>query len=108
MSDIKTVQDKLILLKEKYINSLADKITDLFHEWDICKDSKTLTNSSFVSQLHKLAGSAGMYEFFELGEKARSLELTAIEFKPPLPDEVIQEIDTSLKQLKEMVADICQ
>jgi len=78
MSDLASVQDKITKLKEVYVMSLPGKVTDICYEWDLCKTNRDISGSNFVSHLHKLAGSAGMYEFFELGEISRTLELISI------------------------------
>jgi HPt (histidine-containing phosphotransfer) domain-containing protein len=106
MTDTTSVQDKIVKLKEKYINSLSDKVNNINHEWSLCKASKMMKNSEFISLLHKLAGSAGMYELFELGEKARTIELSVIDTEDAITNETIIEIDTQLKQLRAMVADL--
>jgi len=56
--------------------------------------------------LHKLAGSAGMYDLYELGEQARALELSIISPESALTDETIQSFDNGLDILKDMVADL--
>jgi len=106
MSDPKLVEDKLSLLQDKYINSLPDKITDIKQAWSHCKSSKTITEKSLESMLHKLAGSAGMYDLYELGEQARALELSIITPEPALTDETIQTFDDGLDVLKDMVAEL--
>ena len=108
MSDIETVQDKLNLLKDKYISSLPQKVTDICHEWDSCKASNEITERTLESHLHKLAGSAGMYDLYDLGEKARALELTIMQPENPLTEEAIMSFETDLKQLKNMVTDLRQ
>lgn len=108
MSDLASVEDKLTKLKERYVKSLPGKITDICYEWDLCKTSRDISSSDFVSHLHKLAGSAGMYEFFELGEIARTLELISINVEDRLSDEIITEINTHLSQLKSMVTNLTQ
>ena len=108
MSDLKSVEDKLALLKTKYIKSLPDKVTDIYMEWNTCKERKLVNDSTLTSHLHKLAGSAGMYDFFELGENARALELSILKLDNDIPDQIIDEIDSGLTKLKELVADLCQ
>lgn len=103
MNDLASVQDKLKKLKERYVKSLPEKIADICYEWDLCKTNRDISSSDFASHLHKLAGSAGMYEFSELGEIARTLELITINAEDRLPDEIITEINTHLSQLKLMI-----
>lgn len=108
MNDLASVQDKLTKLKELYIKSLPGKITEICYEWDLCKTSGDISSSNFASHLHKLAGSAGMYEFFELGEIARALELISINVESHLSDDIITEINIHLTQLKLMVNTLTQ
>lgn len=107
MTDTVSAQNKLTKLKEKYINSLPGKVSDIYHEWGLCKTNKVITNSILTSHLHKLAGSAGMYDLFELGEKARDIELAAMGIEDSLSDELITEIDIKLNQLNTMVTNLC-
>ncbi len=56
-------------LQEKYLSSLPGKVENLqdrFQQKDI---------TGLCSALHKLTGSAGMYGFNELSERARELNL---------------------------------
>lgn len=108
MSDLASVQDKLTKLKELYVKSLTGKITDIYNEWDLCKTDRNISGSDFASHLHKLAGSAGMYDFFELGEVARAIELTSINAEDSLSDEIITEINTNLAQLKSIISNLTQ
>ncbi|MDH5424534.1 MAG: Hpt domain-containing protein [Gammaproteobacteria bacterium] len=108
MADIKEIEDKLTVLKHKYINALPDKMTDILTEWADCTDKKAITSPALASFLHKLAGSAGLYDLFILGERARSVELLILEVDGTLSNEMIFEIDTRLTQLKEMVTELCQ
>jgi len=108
MSDPKSVEDKLSLLQDKYINSLPAKITDIKQEWNNCKSSKTITEKNLESMLHKLAGSAGMYDLYELGEQARALELSIISPESALTNETIQTFDDGLDVLKGMVAELSE
>lgn len=103
MTSTASVQDKLTKLKNKYMHSLPGKISDIFSQWELCKTDKTLKDSALASQLHKLAGSAGMYELFELGEKARAIELTVSAQEGLLSAEIITEIEHTLEQLRTMV-----
>lgn len=108
MSDIQSVVDKLTLLKQKYIKSLPDKVTDIYMEWNSCKELKTVKDQELASHLHKLAGSAGMYDLFELGEKARVIELNIINIEGSIADDIIDDIDNDLRILQKMVTDLCQ
>jgi len=108
MSDPKSVEDKLNILQDKYINSLPAKITDIKHEWNNCKTSKTIAEKNLESMLHKLAGSAGMYDLYELGEQARTLELAIISPESALTDETIQTFDDGFDVLKDMVAELSE
>lgn len=108
MADIKEIEDKLAILKIKYISSLPDKMMDINKEWASCTRRKTIIDPTLTSFLHKLAGSAGLYDLFELGERARSIELLILEIEGPLTNEMIFEIDSRLTQLKAMVTELCQ
>ena len=108
MSDTQSVINKLAILKEKYIKSLPDKLTDIYMEWSSYKEANNLKDQKLASHLHKLAGSAGMYELFELGETARAIELNIINFEGELSDDFIKTIEDDLLKLKTMVADLHQ
>lgn len=103
MNDITNIEDKLAKLKVKYILSLPDKTSDIYQQWHLCKSKKSITESDLVSHLHKLAGSAGMHDLFDLGEKARYLELTVININDTFSNETVSEIDILLEQLKTMI-----
>lgn len=108
MNDITSIEDKLAKLKVKYILSLPDKISDIYQQWHLCKSKKSITGSELVSHLHKLAGSAGMYDLFDLGEKARHLELSVIDINDTLSNDTISEIDSLLEQLKTMISQLSE
>lgn len=103
-----TVEDKLQALKQKYYQSLPDKLDDIQSSWQQCKEQKAFTDKVLESSLHKLAGSAGMYDEEELGQIARDAELLIANCDDVIDDEVSVKISDSLKQLSRKIEQLSQ
>ncbi len=72
-------REKLAALKIAYASGLNEKLTDIKATADqiITNDSHSDSKALLIdlrAQAHKLAGSAGIYGFFDLGNAARNLE----------------------------------
>lgn len=106
MSDTASIESRLAALKEKYIISLPEKVHTISQIWHSSRQSTSLSDNSLESCLHKLAGSAGMYEEDQLGELARSIEINISTHSENLTDEVKSQIDSALSQLNEMVSEL--
>jgi len=106
MTEKTAIEDKLFALKQKYLLSLPEKLSDIDEHWSACCETQTLADKALESSLHKLAGSAGMYDENELGEIARSLEISVSNYSETLTPENIKEIDTGLTKLREKVSEL--
>ncbi|MDH5516246.1 MAG: Hpt domain-containing protein [Gammaproteobacteria bacterium] len=103
MSDIPSIEDKLLALKASYISSLPEKFDAISQLWQGCKEHGSFADNSLESCLHKLAGSAGMYDEAELGEICRSLELMLTDFSPPFNAAFSSEVDNKLLSLENAI-----
>jgi len=106
MTDTPSVEDKLSALKKQYINSLPDKFSEILQLWQSNKNITQIPDKMLETALHKLAGSAGMYDEHKLGEIARTVEIIVSEIDNDLEDDVITQIDSDLEQLKITIANL--
>jgi len=103
MSDQATIENKLLALKQKYLQSLPEKLETITSLWHACAEQMRIDDNALESALHKLAGSAGMYEEDELGQIARNIELIIAESSDTLNAQKQQQITEGLKQLEEKI-----
>ncbi|MCK4707884.1 MAG: Hpt domain-containing protein [Gammaproteobacteria bacterium] len=106
MTDTLSVENKLLALKKQYIDSLTDKFSEISKLWFVAEQTRKIPDNSLESALHKLAGSAGMYDETELGNIARSVEIRISEIDSNIEDNTVSQIDSELEQLKIMITDL--
>ena len=106
MNDQAAIEDKLKVLKQKYLLSLPDKLAVINALWQDCTEQMSLSDKSLESALHKLAGSAGMYEEQELGQLARDVELIVADCEPDLNDDDLLTIANSLSKLEQKITQL--
>lgn len=102
MADQATIENKLLALKQKYLQSLPDKLETITSLWQACAEQMSIDDKALESALHKLAGSAGMYEEDQLGQIAREIELI-VAASDKLNAQSQQKITQGLKQLEEKI-----
>ena len=70
-----SLEQKLLVLKNNYIQNLPARIDEMKRRWH---DIETTQNADDLKELiimmHKLAGSAGMYDAHEISDQAREIE----------------------------------
>ena len=103
MSDQATIENKLLALKQKYLQSLPEKLETITSLWLSCTEQMSIDDKALESALHKLAGSAGMYEENELGQIARKIELLVAECGNTLNAQYQQQITEGMKQLEKKI-----
>ncbi len=103
MSDQATIENKLLALKQKYLQSLPEKLETITSLWQACAEQMSIDDNALESALHKLAGSAGMYEEDELGQIAREIELVVAASGDKLNAQSQQKITAGLKQLEDKI-----
>jgi len=107
MTDQTSIENKLLALKLKYIQSLPEKLDAITTLWQTygekMSEQITINDKSLESALHKLAGSAGMYEEDELGQIARDIELTIAGSGETINASNQQKIIAGLKRLEEKI-----
>lgn len=103
MSDPATIENKLLALKLKYLQSLPEKFETITSLWQDCVEQMRIKDNSLESALHKLAGSAGMYDEEELGQIARKIELLVVESGNNINAQYQQQITEGMKQLEEKI-----
>ncbi|MDH5392949.1 MAG: Hpt domain-containing protein [Gammaproteobacteria bacterium] len=106
MPDTPSVEDKIIALKHSYIRSLPDKFLEINRHWQHSKTQHSFSDKCFEASLHKLAGSAGMYDEAALGELCRSLELMAAGVAQAIDTNTIRQLESGLLQLDKMISDL--
>ena len=106
MTETLSPEDKIHALKKQYIQSLAGKFSDIFQFWSLNKKNKEILDNSLESALHKLAGSAGMYDETALGEIARTLEISIATIDTSLSDKHISQIDSEMEKLKTKITEL--
>lgn len=103
MTDIVSTEDKIIALKKQYIISLGDKFTEISLLWQSIIETGKISDTALETALHKIAGSAGMYDEPELGTTARFLEIKISDAEKQINDDFISEINSCLTQLKTII-----
>jgi len=103
MSNQATIENKLLALKQKYLQSLPEKLNIITSLWQACAEQMSIDDKALESALHKLAGSAGMYEEDELGQIAREIELIVAASGDTLNAQSQQQITEGLRQLEEKI-----
>ena len=103
MTDTPSIEDKLLALKIAYINSLPEKFYEINQLWQFYKQQTDITDKNLESCLHKLAGSAGMYNETELGELCRALELSISDINPSFDSAFISLFDDEMLKLETMI-----
>ena len=102
---------KLFHLKKKYHREIPVKIDTIKQSLEQFKSSPENPESlkALLMSVHKLAGSSATYGFHEIHSTARALEIYLSTLKPgqdvsvPLPDEVLQMMDTMFNSLENSV-----
>ncbi len=92
---MKAESDQVRALRSRYKESLPEKAA-LVREWHLQETSGGISEAGvdeLSSWLHKLAGSAGMYEYQEISDFSRSLMQS-------MPDLSSQELASRLKKLE--------
>ena len=95
-------QDKFQPLRDAYGAALPGRFVEIFNAWASVEQSggKATDWSRFQRLIHTIAGSAGMFGFHALGDKARELEdfLNALQGYPK--DERRAKIECGLAALR--------
>jgi len=98
---------KFVSLQEKFMAALPGRIAAIKNEWDLVKQQRAdpATLSDLHRNTHSLAGSAGTFNFYRMGEQAKELELLLKHYgqdgnNPDLTDT----IEATLGQLIETAA----
>lgn len=81
---------KLQLLKEKYRASLPDKLAHLESLWLKCQqhDFSSIKVDELAQALHKLSGSAALYDYPQIGSQAKQLENMLRQVAPPVAGDI--------------------
>lgn len=106
MTEQLTVEDKLLALKKKYYRSLPDKLVTIQTIWQQYENQRIFADNALETALHKLAGSAGMYDEAELGRIARDAELLVADCSRSgnsLDENNVIKISESLNKLKDKI-----
>lgn len=106
MTESASVEDRLFALKLQYLKSLPEKITEINQQWATCVENQTVSDNMLEASLHKLAGSAGMYDEITLGEIARSIEITLSNHSETLTPQNIFLIESELDKLRNKIAEL--
>ena len=106
MTESTSIEDRLFALKQQYLKSLPDKISEINQHWASCVENQTVADNLLESSLHKLAGSAGMYDETALGEIARSIEITLSNHSENLTSQNILLIESELDRLRNKITEL--
>jgi len=104
MTESVSVEDKLNALKQQYLKSLPEKISDINQHWSACIKNQAIQDNLLETSLHKLAGSAGLYGEDTLGEIAREIEIALSNHSETLTSQDIQTIESKLEKLRNKIS----
>lgn len=106
MSDTAAIEEKLLILKQRYISALKEKISHINDLWHDSVLKKRISDKQLESALHKLAGSAGMHQEHELGALARKIELLVADNNGDLTPEFIRDLNNELDKLRIKISEL--
>ena len=106
MTDSVSIEDKLSALKQQYLKSLPEKMSEINRYWATCIENQEIQDNMLEAALHKLAGSAGMYDENTLGEIARTIEITLSNHSKTLTSQDIQIIESELERLRSKTSEL--
>lgn len=77
-----SLEQKLLVLKKNYIQNLPARIDEMKRLWHGIETTQNADDlKELIIMMHKLAGSAGMYDAHEISDQARIIENALNEIK---------------------------